>query len=573
MSEVSPDAFVVRILRVGGRPTAAGIGALVGPREVVTCAHVINAALGLSVRAQEQPTEIVELDFPLLRISPGVPGSVRRRAAVVRWFPPPREGAAGDDLACLELVDEPAPEEARPARLIVSLPVVGHPVRLFGYPGDPPRPDGAWVTSAVRGRIGGGLLQLDSGLESALRVQPGFSGGPVFDDASGRVVGLLASAPPGRAAERDSYAITADQLRLAWPEVLDPHRSSGGAARATGGRGARAGELTILHVSDTQFGQQHLFGGNGLTPSDRSHDTLFSRLHDDLSGLADEHGLRPDLIVVTGDLAEWGLRTEFNQVTEFLAALCEAVEIPRRHVAIVPGNHDVNRKSCEAYFLEREGDEGAPVPPYWPKWRQFAAAFEEFYADVAVTFTPDEPWTLFEMPELSVVVAGLNSTMAESHRHDDHYGHVGEHQLRWFASRLADYRARGWLRLAAVHHNVVRGAVLDDENLHDADDLDRLIGQRELANLLLHGHTHDGRLQRLSSGLLALSTGSAAVKKAARPAEVANQYQLITVRRDGFTQYARQYVVGQRRWIGDNRLNPNPPPARFPRCRRRVPSC
>jgi hypothetical protein len=172
-----------------------------------------------------------------------------------------------------------------------------------------------------------------------------------------------------------------------------------------------------------------------------------------------------------------------------------------------------------------------------------------------VSFTPDEPWTLFEMPDLAVVVAGLNSTMAESHLDSDHYGWVGEHQYRWFAERLAEYRDRGWLRLAAVHHNAVRGAVADDENLRDADDLDRRLGQPGLVNLLLHGHTHDGQLHRLSSGLPALSTGSAAVTAEARPQEVANQYQLLTIRPSGVTRHARQYAAGQRCWIGDTRIS------------------
>lgn len=143
-------------------------------------------------------------------------------------------------------------------------------------------------------------------------------------------------------------------------------------------------ELTILHVSDMQFGAHHLFGGNGLTPADRAQDTLFRRLHHDLEQLASE--VRPDLLVVTGDLAEWGLRSEFGQVGEFLGALSEAAEIPRRHIAIVPGNHDVNRKACTAYFADAEADEAEPVAPYWPKWRQFAAAFDEFYG---VAFSPD----------------------------------------------------------------------------------------------------------------------------------------------------------------------------------------
>ncbi|MGH3824020.1 MAG: metallophosphoesterase, partial [Pseudonocardiaceae bacterium] len=328
--------------------------------------------------------------------------------------------------------------------------------------------------------------------------------------------------------------------------------------RARRRRADGADELTILHVSDTQFGRHHLFGGNGLTPADQAHDTLFRRLHDDLDRLADKPGLHPDLMVVTGDLAEWGLRSEFDQVVQFLTALTEAVGLTRRHVALVPGNHDVNRKACAAYFQDQEADEYEPVAPYWPKWKHFAAAFEQFYEGIeGVSFAPAEPWTLFEMPDLGVVMAGLNSTMAESHRDADHYGWVGEDQLRWFAQRLADYRDRGWLRLAAVHHNAVRGAVADDENLRDAEDLDRWLGQSGVVNLLLHGHTHDGRLHRLSSGLLALSTGSAAVTAEARPQEVPNQYQLITVRPDGVTRHARQYAVGQRRWIGDTRISTN----------------
>jgi 3',5'-cyclic AMP phosphodiesterase CpdA len=554
MPDPSPDAFTVRI--VGPNGESAGVGVLVGERHIVTCAHVVNAALGRYAQVQDQPTDVVTVEFPLVDVVLAAGHPPRGQAAVVKWLPPPREGAAGDDLAGL-VFDEPAPTGATPALLAINVPPAGRAVRVFGYQGIPPGSDGDWVATTIRDRADGGLLQLDSGPDSALRVQPGFSGSPVFDDSTGRITGLVASTATGRTPDR--YAVDADRLRLAWPEILGLRSRRARHSSSTGGRPGRgAGELTILHVSDPQFGAHHLFGGNGLTPADQAQDTLFRRLHDDLAQLEDEQGLLPDLLVVTGDLAERGLRSEFKQVTEFLSALSEAAQIPRRHVAIVPGNHDINRKACEAYFADQESDEAEPVPPYWPKWRKFSAAFADFYADVdGVTFTPDEPWTLFEMPELSVVVAGMNSTIAESHRDADHYGWVGEHQLRWFADRLGGYRARGWLRLAAVHHNVVRGAAADDENLRDADDLDRLIGQPALANLVLHGHTHDGRLHRLPSGLAVLSTGSAAVDTAARPAEVPNQYQLITVRRDGFTRHARQYALGQRRWIGDTRISPS----------------
>jgi len=544
MTDTPDSGLAVRMVDAAGN--TVGVGVLVGPREILTCAHVVNAALGRDRTAQDKPAGEVTVEFAV-GDDPPLP------ARVQRWLPPPRTGAIGDDIAGLVLTSTKLPTGATPARLASNPPARGRVVDVFGYPGSPRRPHGAWVVATVRGQVGGRHLQLDSRPDSALRIQPGFSGSPVYDSRTRRVVGLLTAAPAAASGERDSYAITADRLRLAWPEVLDP-----GAARARRRSFSGARELTILHVSDPQFGCNHLFGGNGLTPADQAHDTLFQRLHEDLDRLAQNDDLRPDLVVVTGDFAERGLRSEFDQVVQFLTALTEAVDLSRRHVALVPGNHDVNRKACAAYFQDQEADECEPVRPYWPKWKHFAAAFEQFYEGVdGVSFTPDEPWTLFEMPELAVVVAGLNSTMIESHLDADHYGWVGEHQLRWFGDQLAGYRDRGWLRLAAVHHNAVRGAVADNENLRDADDLDRQLGQDHLVNLLLHGHTHDGQLHRLSSGLLALSTGSAVVTAEARPQEVPNQYQLLTVHPRGVTRHARQYAVGQRRWIGDTRISAN----------------
>lgn len=312
--------------------------------------------------------------------------------------------------------------------------------------------------------------------------------------------------------------------------------------------------VVILHISDTQFGKNHLFGNNGLTEADRNRDTLFARLHKDLKQLGEDHGVRPDLLVVSGDLAEWALPSEFAQVVDFLEQLTAALGLPSRHVAVVPGNHDVNRSACEAYFLRCKADEVEPRPPYWPKWEQFESAMRRFYANAEdFQFTPDRPWSLFEMSDLRLVVAGLNSTMAESHRHKDHYGWLGEEQLSEVAERLRAYEARGWLRIGVVHHNVQRAAQLDDENLRDSTDLERILAPR--LNLVLNGHTHDAKMGRFSNGIPILSTGSAAVVPEARPGEVPNQYQLIEIRRDRVTRWARCYSGQQKQWIGDTRVS------------------
>ncbi|MEZ5354259.1 MAG: metallophosphoesterase [Bryobacteraceae bacterium] len=309
--------------------------------------------------------------------------------------------------------------------------------------------------------------------------------------------------------------------------------------------------VTLLHLSDTQFGRNHRFGNLGVTPQDGAFDTLFKRLEIDLAGLKKEHDVVPEAVVVTGDLAEWGRTSEVQDVLEFLARLSDPLGVPRSHVAIVPGNHDINRANCTAYFAECEGNETKPMPPYWPKWKHYAWMFEEFYRGVdGVSFREGEPWTLWEMPELRLVVAGLNSTMVESHVDGTHYGWAGEAQLRWFHERMDRYERAAWTRLGLIHHNVLRKAVDDDENLHDAEKLEQILAPS--LDLLLHGHTHNGKMGRLDK-LPVLSTGSTALQSGQRPAEVPNQYQCLRLSADGIERWTRGYDPQRGDWIGDNR--------------------
>jgi 3',5'-cyclic AMP phosphodiesterase CpdA len=228
--------------------------------------------------------------------------------------------------------------------------------------------------------------------------------------------------------------------------------------------------ITLLHISDMQFGRNHRFGALAAGDPDADLDTLHARLADDLEKLTRDHGLRPQVIVASGDLAEWGLATELKDAFGFLARLATDLDVPRRNVVVVPGNHDVNRMHCESYFNECAGDQKTPAAPYPRKWEPYRRQFEEFFAGEDIRFTVEQPWSLWELDELRLVVAGLNSTMHESHRDEDHYGWVGERQLRWFEEQLRPHVERGWLRIGVVHHNFRRDATDDDENLRDAND-------------------------------------------------------------------------------------------------------
>ena len=216
----SREGFTVRVLR-GGSAAPVGVGVVVDGQHIVTCAHVVNAALGRGQRVQEKPGQAVRVgvDFPMLGNATGAP---TRSCAVRAWVPPPEAGISGGDVAGLVLVGEGLPRGAGPARLAEQPSRRGLAADVFGCPDDPGRqPLGAWAVVNLRGVVGGGLIQLDSASESAVRAQPGYSGSPIIveGDAGDEVLGMLAVTSCGDGG-RDAYAMPVARLADAWPDVL-----------------------------------------------------------------------------------------------------------------------------------------------------------------------------------------------------------------------------------------------------------------------------------------------------------------------------------------------------------------
>lgn len=305
----------------------------------------------------------------------------------------------------------------------------------------------------------------------------------------------------------------------------------------------RAGEalsVTVLHVSDTQFGRYHRFDAD---------DSLAGHLIRDVAGLL-AAGVPPvDLVVLSGDIAERGKRAEYAQAAAFTEKLCQELGLGADRVVVVPGNHDVSWDLSEAYFAECRDEDLEPEVPYARKWRHYQNFVTSLHGPAA--FTEDQPYRLHRFDDLRVVVAAMNSTIRESHREDDHYGWCGREQLRWFADQLAT--ADGMLRIGVLHHNARRRAQADNENLRDEDDLTAITGN--FLDVLLHGHTHEGKEDRLADGTLVLATGSAAVTADWRPGEVPNQYQVISVQAGRLIRWARQWDARSGRWIADPRAS------------------
>ncbi|MEU0388585.1 nSTAND1 domain-containing NTPase [Streptomyces chartreusis] len=181
---VAEDVLAAATVQVTGADGhIGGLGVLIAPTLVLTCAHVVLEASGRSARQEERP------DGPL-----GV-GLVLREGepvdAVVRDWVPVRANGTGD-VAVLSL-SRPLPQ-ARPVLMVAPRDVWDHRAIVFGLPRDDT--GGGWHTALLRARTSTGRLQMSPLDGQSDPIQPGFSGSAVWDEDLGAVVGIVASISP-----------------------------------------------------------------------------------------------------------------------------------------------------------------------------------------------------------------------------------------------------------------------------------------------------------------------------------------------------------------------------------------
>ena len=216
----------------------AGSAVLVGPRYLVTAAHVLQRQdpRTLATVAVEQ----VELEFPAQG-----PGGQPGRAAAARVDLGP--GSEGVDVAVLDLGED------RPGWLPAPVPVwsAARPpgrVQVFGYPLAEGPLNGVWRQFAVAGPAATGAVQLDwSGDVGTFR---GHSGGPVIDADGHALAGILVE---GAEKGRFERFLPVTLIARVWPRLPRPWLMTGhdpGEARshftrrASGQRSvARGGDL------------------------------------------------------------------------------------------------------------------------------------------------------------------------------------------------------------------------------------------------------------------------------------------------------------------------------------------
>jgi len=188
--------------------------------------------------------------------------------------------------------------------------------------------------------------------------------------------------------------------------------------------------FTIAHLTDTHF-------GNRPEVADRNR-----RVVEAVAALG------PDVVVVTGDVADHGTAPEYAEAREVLGALPAPV-------LWCPGNHDVREAFATALF-------GTPA-----------------------TETLD---VVFEVGGHRFLMLDSLVPAVDGARVD--HGELGEATLDWLAAELA---ASTLPALVCLHHPPVSLGIdwIDDIGLRDPERLEAIVSQHPhvLATLVGHAHT------------------------------------------------------------------------------------
>jgi len=198
--------------------------------------------------------------------------------------------------------------------------------------------------------------------------------------------------------------------------------------------------------------------------------------------------IRPDIVLVTGDLTENGLMSEFETASKELRSLKAS------KIVYISGNHDYR---STGYLL-----------------------FKEFFPFSQITETDE------------AVIAVLSSA-----RPDRDDGEVGNRQNLWLEKTLEKYKDKA--KIVAIHHHVVpvpdTGA--DQITVVDAGDVLRSLVKSK-ANLVLCGHRHRPWRWKMENMLL-VHAGSVSCEKLR--GFFCNSYNVITVK--GKTIEAKLKIV------------------------------
>ncbi|MCY1018173.1 metallophosphoesterase [Pyxidicoccus sp. MSG2] len=263
---------------------------------------------------------------------------------------------------------------------------------------------------------------------------------------------------------------------------------------------AQLHRLRILHISDLHE------NGTRETAAWRRREVLGTEWERNLDALRAEGPI--DLVCFTGDLAQSGVAGEYEPLTGFLDALLGRLGLTRERLFLVPGNHDVHRKTAERAWKALREKMGPHESEVFSRWMaggraprgmkkalpdevlQRQSAYREWLrdtlkrADLLPENSPHKRLGYRARAPLGlpfdVHIIGLDSAWLAGDDSDSRKLWLTEDQVMRLVTDAQGNPLPGF-RLALMHHPLT--------DLADGEDCRRRLADH--VDLLLRGHLHE----------------------------------------------------------------------------------
>ena len=191
-----------------------GAGFLISNQYLLTCAHVVTAALGLPPETVSKPnqSQLIQFDFPFIN------REEKLNAEVYFWLPYKSYDSSHQqigDISGLKMHNKVIPDKVQPICLKTSYKS-NHTFKILGFPTQ--RQDGVWAYVTLKDTLPNGWGQMEGTGQQGYRVEGGFSGAPIWDNEEKAVVGM-AVAEDTNEQRRVAFFLPTQALFSAWTEL------------------------------------------------------------------------------------------------------------------------------------------------------------------------------------------------------------------------------------------------------------------------------------------------------------------------------------------------------------------
>lgn len=280
-------------------------------------------------------------------------------------------------------------------------------------------------------------------------------------------------------------------------------------------------------------------------------------------------------LVITGDIAGTGTDEEYEQAAQVIESIRDSLHIPRDQVALIPGNHDVNRAECRRAFTGRFPDLSVDSPTDREHARLLPEKLRGFGGLLKricnMDFPGPESVLAFKgLARLGVAMVGFDTTYPITFHEDDNFGAIRKETITKEGKRSLDgllSHDERLIPIAMLHHCLtpLRDQTEGDNSyLHNASEA--LVWLQAAGfSVFICGHEHQSRAtadillanQVFVTGSYGLNAKELVNCYRGSHTTESNKYQIILLAPEDSSRLLLRRLqepgAADAKWIGDNK--------------------